>query len=153
MLTQLITSLANELKAVEGYAIKSTPLAAVAPHGYYALNANGEILVWYDSTPAYTEVRPRNEANVLRSGHHFKRHIRIVISVGQRNLTELPTLDTALEDIENLLTNLDIQGFSLLTPTSISKMTVDENKVYWRQIHFETKSRLEVAVHHLTEEE
>lgn len=125
--------------------IKATPEAIFAPDSYEMVESGVVVLVWLDSAPSYVDSSPRNERG-LPTGH-INKYMRFCVSVGYRSLNEAPELDAIIEDIELLLTNLDLDDIAPLRPSAISKMTNDGNKNHWRQMWFDTNYRLTVPVH------
>jgi len=65
-----------------------------------------------------------------------------VISVGLRTMVDAPDLDLLVEKVSNKLIHLKIGDYSGLRPMSISKINVDANSVYWRQLYFETSKQI-----------
>jgi hypothetical protein len=139
---QIVSYLSANLDAKT---IKATPEALFAPEIYDMIESGTVILVWLDSAPSYIDTAPRNERG-LPNGQ-INKYMRFCISVGFRSLNEAPDLDVIVEEIELLLTNLDIDDIAPLRPSAISKMTSDGNKNHWRQIWFDTTYRLSVPVH------
>ena len=137
---------------ITDFNVKAAPEANVAPWGHYMLAHRGEVLIWADSFN-YTMHEPRLENRSLTKKHHTKKQIRIVISVGERTLDRLSLLDDAIEKIEELLTNLVIQNLRAFAPVATTKLTVDENRVFWRQMYFDTVYQFKIEPHGLPEEE
>ena len=127
--------------------IKATPEAIFAPDSYDMVEPGAVILIWLDSVPAYTDSAPRSELGLPNPNAHLKKNLRFCVSVGYRSADSAPDLDGIVEDIEELLTNYDIDEIAPLRPSGIGKMTINTNMIYWRQMWFDTIYKLTVPVH------
>jgi len=137
-LNRLVQYLSEEITEV---AVKGSPQALWAPQSYDLLNYSGIVLVWIDSVPSYVDKSLKLEPGDTLP-HKFIQNIRIVISVGLRTMVDAPDLDLLVEKVSNKLIHLKIGDYSGLRPISISKINVDANSVYWRQLHFETSKQI-----------
>lgn len=130
-----------------GVSIKATPQALLAPSGYTMLEYQKIILVWVDSIPYYGS-KPLFE-NQNASQLPIPKNIRIVVSIGFRSLEESPELDTLIEAIEQQLINLKLDNLTPLYPVNMTKISVDDNNVYWRQLYLDTTMKMRIPVHTL----
>lgn len=122
--------------------IKATPEAIGAPQSYDLTDASkGVILVWLDSVPSYYDPNKKIETEEFKT-HVYYRINLLVISIGLRTFVDSPDLDLLVARIESKLIHLKIGKYTPLRPISISKITIDANNVYWRQMFFETKSKI-----------
>lgn len=122
--------------------IKATPEAIMAPQSYDLTDAaKGVILLWLDSVPSYYDPNRKIETEAIKT-HVFYRNNLVVVSVGLRTLADAPDLDLLVERLEAKLIHLVIGEYLPLRPISISKMQIDANAVFWRQMYFETKLKI-----------
>ena len=142
---KIVSFLKTKLRSVKD--IKATPEAVFAPTIYDLTGPDTIVLVWYDSTAQHIDSRPRQENGNPVAGSFISKHLRFVVSIGFRSMSEAPNMDKIIEAIELNLTNYDIPGIAPLKPSGISRITVDPNKVYWRQIWFDTIDKLDIAIH------
>lgn len=135
---KLVEFLNDEINDVQ---VKASPEAINAPQYYDLTDAKGVILVWLDSVPNYADINKKIETEELRT-HIYYRTNWVVVSVGLRTFVGSPDLDVLVEKIETKLIHLKIGDYSPLRPISISKLMVDANNVYWRQMLFETRKKI-----------
>lgn len=121
--------------------VKASPEAINAPNFYELTDPKGIILLWLDSVPTYIDPNKKLETENFHT-HVFWKSCLIVISIGLRTLSDSPDLDNLIERVEERLVHLQVVGFTPLRPISITKMMVDGNNVYWRQMYFETKQKI-----------
>lgn len=142
----IVAFLKNKLNII----VKATPQAIYAPTIYEMNEAQSVVLVWHDSTPSFSN-------SYLELNHHkgisgFKSEVsrekkRMVVSVGLRSPLDLPDIDSIVDNIQSHLTNYYIEGMSPFQIVAIQKMTIDENKTYWRQMYFDITDYLNIPIH------
>ncbi len=125
--------------------VKATPEALWAPERYDLLEQSGVVLVWLDMIPFYVDKTLRAE-DYSHVGGILYRNQRIVISVGLRSLADSSELDNLVQKLEDALIFLQIDDYSPLKPISMSRIKIDNNMVYWRQMFFDTMIRVNAQV-------
>lgn len=138
-ITKLIVEEINNLGV--GLKASPNPLASTAPMDIENLSSSGGIYVWYDYSPTH-RAAPQGQNNLPIKGAAITKYLRFVVSVGLNTLESVPQLDEIVESIEDDLTHIIIGECEPLSPAGISRISVTPNKVYWRQIWFETSVRL-----------
>lgn len=152
-----VSAITNNIVAYLQSIITSVPVAAspdapIAPNNYNMLDDNGCILVWFDSVNSYPGATRRFESGIFSERNPLGKRPRFVVSIGMKTLKKIPQLDTLVETVEESLTNFQYGVTMPLAPITTSRITRDDNSVYWRQIYFETDIEMKIASHSYEEE-
>ncbi|ROL55653.1 hypothetical protein D9V84_11150 [Bacteroidetes/Chlorobi group bacterium Naka2016] len=138
IINRIAEYLSNEIVEVP---TKATPEAVGAPQFYDMTEAQGIILLWLDSVPNYVDPNKKLESDDFRT-HIYQRSMLLILSIGMKTVGGSPKLDELVEKIEQKLVHLKVGDFSPLRPVSISKIMIDGNNVFWRQMIFETRQKI-----------
>ncbi len=139
---QILSRIAEYLSSeIADVPTKATPEAVGAPQFYELTESLGVILLWLDSVPNYIDPNKKLESDDFRT-HIYQRSMMLVFSIGMKTVGNSPKLDELVEKVEQKLIHLKVGDFSPLRPISISKIMVDGNNVFWRQMIFETRQKI-----------
>jgi len=137
---ELTNTIVTKLKQdITGVNIAASPLATVIPldDSEISLSAyTNDIVVWLDQVQ-FNQNKRFSDGSFNPIG--TLQDLSFVISIGKQSFNVVPDIDKLIIKVLVSLSNFrPAKNMQTLMPKRITPISTDKNKVYWRQIFFES---------------